>query len=174
MEKEIEQDIRIEARNWCGPIETDRGASENQVENVALHFFEKGWDEHSKAVDEKADYTLSHLVGINKLDAKELVLSVKNSQQAFEEGYEKGQKDKLIKNQPCKICKKPDDYSEETICHECIEKWKEKLEEKERGRTLIEIGNSLDEYNGISSRQKLRLFKCFKLNPLAKDFGLVS
>ena len=42
--KEIEQDIRIEARGWCGPIETDKGASENQVENIALHFYNKGYE----------------------------------------------------------------------------------------------------------------------------------
>ena len=42
MDKQIEQDIRIEARDWCGEIDTDKGCSENQAENLALHFFEKG------------------------------------------------------------------------------------------------------------------------------------
>jgi len=37
-----EQDIRIEARNWCGPVDTEHGATENQVENIAIHFFNKG------------------------------------------------------------------------------------------------------------------------------------
>ena len=37
-----EQDIRIEARNWCGAIDTDRGCSENQAENLAIHFFGEG------------------------------------------------------------------------------------------------------------------------------------
>ncbi len=47
-----EQDIRIEARRWCGPIDTDHGASENQVENVALYFYEKGREKLLKEIDE--------------------------------------------------------------------------------------------------------------------------
>lgn len=44
--KEIE--IRIEARTWCSPVETDHGATENQVENMALHFFKKGEEAERK------------------------------------------------------------------------------------------------------------------------------
>ena len=47
-----EQDIRIEARNWCGPVETDRGCTENQAENLALHFFNEGKKEIIQKVDE--------------------------------------------------------------------------------------------------------------------------
>ncbi len=43
-----EQDVRIEARDWCGAIDTDRGASENQVENIAIHFYNKGKEELSQ------------------------------------------------------------------------------------------------------------------------------
>ena len=42
----------------------------------------------------------------------------------------------MIKGQLCTICKKQDDYSDETICHNCIEKWKKKLEQKERLRII--------------------------------------
>ena len=90
MNKQTEQDIRIEARDWCGIIHTDRGASENQVENVALHFFEKGFEQCNKLNKEKADYTLKHLVFFNKLDMEGLVLKVKDAQKSFEDGFEKG------------------------------------------------------------------------------------
>ena len=44
MDEKTEQNIRNETRDWCGPIDTDRGCSENQAENIALHFFNKGRD----------------------------------------------------------------------------------------------------------------------------------
>ena len=53
MNNQTEQDIRISARNWCGPIDTDHGASENQVENIALHFFEEGFNSDEKELLQK-------------------------------------------------------------------------------------------------------------------------
>lgn len=79
----------------------------------------------------------------------------------------------MIKGKPCTICKNPDDYSDETVCHNCIGKWKKVLERKERKKVLIEVGESLDKYKGLSSHQKMKLFKYFGLNPLEKDFGLL-
>lgn len=49
--KDEEQDIRIEARDWC----SDMGASENQVENIALHFYNKGKQKTLKAFCEDAE-----------------------------------------------------------------------------------------------------------------------
>lgn len=50
MDKNKEQEIRVEARNWCGAIETDRGCSENQVESLAIHFYQKGVEEGTSIV----------------------------------------------------------------------------------------------------------------------------
>lgn len=41
---EKEQDIRIDARGWCG----NEGCSENQAENIAIHFYEKGFNDGAK------------------------------------------------------------------------------------------------------------------------------
>ena len=63
--KELEKDeikqkqdleLRIEARTWCGPIETDRGASENEVENIAIHFFKKGAETERKKNENYLNY----------------------------------------------------------------------------------------------------------------------
>ena len=106
MDKEIELDIRIEARGWCGSIDTDRGASENQVENVALYFFKKGFEQCNKLNKEKADYTLKHLVFFDKIDMEGLVLKVKDTQKSFEEGYVKGFKERINKTLPKQKTKK--------------------------------------------------------------------
>jgi len=43
-----EQDVRIETRSSCEPIETDRGCSENVAENLTVYFFRKGREEQDK------------------------------------------------------------------------------------------------------------------------------
>jgi NMD protein affecting ribosome stability and mRNA decay len=45
--------------------------------------------------------------------------------------FEKGQK--------CTNCGEPDEFSDETMCHECIDKWKNSLIVKERNRILDDI-----------------------------------
>lgn len=50
----------------------------------------------------------------------------------------------MIKGKPCTICGEPDDYSDETVCHNCIGKWKKVLEGKERERILQIIEKDLD------------------------------
>lgn len=59
-----EQDIRIEARDWCGPVDTDHGATENQVENIDLHFFQKGEEQerrkHELEIKEARECMLVH------------------------------------------------------------------------------------------------------------------
>ena len=43
-----ELEIRIEARTFFKQIETDMDVSENQIENIALHFYKKGLEQQQK------------------------------------------------------------------------------------------------------------------------------
>ena len=63
----------------------------------------------------------------------------------------------MIKGKPCTICKEPDDYSDETICHNCIAKWKKILEWKERKRIVKEI----DKSKKFSSHTKMKFLNTF-------------
>jgi len=46
---------------------------------------------------------------------------------------------KFDKGQKCTNCGEPDEFSDETMCHECIDKWKDVLITKERNRILDDI-----------------------------------
>ena len=45
------------------------------------------------------------------------------------------------KGQKCTNCGKLDEFSDETMCHDCIAKWKDILIKKERNRILDDIEN---------------------------------
>lgn len=57
--EEISEDkelkIRIKARSFCKPIDTDKGASENTVEEIALRFYKKGKKDLRRELEMKND-----------------------------------------------------------------------------------------------------------------------
>src|SRR3990167_5903105 len=46
---------------------------------------------------------------------------------------------RLIKGLPCKICKKPDEYSNEVVCDDCIRRYHEKARTEGRREAVEEI-----------------------------------
>jgi len=68
-----------------------------------------------------------------------------------------------LKNQLCKICNQPDNYSEDCICSKCIKKWKEFHIEKgksdERERILEIIENMI---NGVVYEKELSILNVLK------------
>ena len=49
--------------------------------------------------------------------------------------------DKYKKLQPCTQCGKPDEFSDETLCHTCIESWRAALEKKAYDKALDDVEN---------------------------------
>ena len=56
----------------------------------------------------------------------------------------------MIKGKPCTNCGMPDDYSDETLCHTCIRKWKLKIIERER---MIGIKAGLEVAKDVMRRE---------------------
>lgn len=67
---------------------------------------------------------------------------------------EEGRKKKFEKGQECTLCGKPDKFSDETMCHACINKWKLSLYKKERDRILGLI-DEYDDIYGLIDKKKL-------------------